>query len=225
MSGLIPPEAVSASAAVQSPSHAAPAEPETKPQKAMATVAFGMSGSGRSSPGGSPRSPGGMTMSKGNVPFKIPDYVEDAPEDLVLSRPSLTLETPAANPAVAKLKQNPRPQSPELSPSTSQPPSQLPSRMASRHSYGPIVDFSENHVPFSKTPVVAPQESDEDSDDGLFAMPLKAKPAPPSQRQRHSFQGRLRRLSRSTRSKAFIDSCDKAAEGSASVAKPVSSRA
>lgn len=143
---------------------------------------MGLSGSGRQSPGGSPRSPGEITMSKGHVPFRIPDYEEDvsnapSPEQTV----ALTNPAPFANPAVTNLRERSR--SPNLSPSSSRPPQSTLSRESSRVSvYGPTLDFEESRVSFvSKSPALNPvdSEDDDDSDDGLFAAPL-ARAGPPT---------------------------------------------
>jgi len=142
---------------------------------------FGQSGSGRQSPGGSPRSPGEITMSKGHVPFRIPDYEEDLLDAPPTSKPSLSLEMPAQNPAVANLRNRSR--SP-ISPSSSRAPNSTLSRESSRVSvYGPTLDFTEARVDFvTKTPAALdPVSSDDDSDDGLFQRPLaRAADAPPT---------------------------------------------
>ncbi|KAF2838509.1 Pkinase-domain-containing protein [Patellaria atrata CBS 101060] len=171
------------------PSSGGPASSEApaKPQRALTMVGFGENGtgSGKSSPIGSPRSPG-FTMSKGNVPFKIPDYEEEVPEDLVLEKPTLKLQTPASNPAsnphIEKLKLAQKMHSPEVSPATASPPPNALSRMSSRRSYGPNLDFQEAPISFARSPALPPQDSDDDSDDGLFAAPLRKNndPAPPS---------------------------------------------
>lgn len=154
-------------------------------QRVLQESGFGnMSGSGRNSPGGSPRSPGSLTMSKGNVPFKIPDYEEDVPDDISLDRPNLTLRMPSApNPTITKLKdeQITRSKSPDVSPHSAHPPASALSRESSRISvYGPTIDFEEARVSFhSKSPMLAPVDSDDDSDEGLFAMPI-AKAGPPT---------------------------------------------
>ena len=134
--------------------------------RALQTVDFGAGGSGRNSPGGSPRSPG-FTNGKNNLIFKIPDYEEGPEQVRELRRPSLTLQMPTKNPSIEKLKRGP---SPSISPSTDAPPARKPS-ILSRRSYGPAFTFKESEVTFSKTPVLE-QDSDEDSDDGLFAKPL-----------------------------------------------------
>ncbi|KAF3491456.1 mitogen activated protein kinase kinase kinase 3 [Arthroderma uncinatum] len=62
--------------------------------------------------------------------------------------------------------------------------STLPSKptLQSRKSYGPDFDFQESPVPFAKSPL--PQEdSDDDSDSGLFAKPL-ARPTPPQAKRK-----------------------------------------
>ncbi|KAF2732820.1 MAP kinase [Polyplosphaeria fusca] len=191
-------------------------------QKLLQESGFGqLSGSGRNSPGASPRSPGSFTMSKGNVPFKIPDYEEDVPEDVSLDRPSLTLRMPtAAIPAVAKLRDDPivRGKSPDLSPRTERPRSTL-SREPSRVSvYGPTIDFEETRVSFvSKSPMLAPVSSDDDSDEGLFAKPL-AKMGPPTPAKDTAPMNDLRRKRpslklKTSRSKNSLDQFgDKSAE-------------
>ncbi|ORX97284.1 hypothetical protein BCR34DRAFT_607328 [Clohesyomyces aquaticus] len=147
-------------------------------QRVLQANNFGQSSaSGRNSPGGSPRSPGSFTMSKGNVPFKIPDYEEDTTDDEYFEKPNLKLKMPApSNPAISKLKdeQVPRGKSPDISPHSARP-SQSLSRESSRMSvYGPTIDFEEARVSFvSKSPMLDPVDSsDDDSDDGLFAKPL-----------------------------------------------------
>ncbi|EFQ98268.1 ste/ste11/ste11-unclassified protein kinase [Nannizzia gypsea CBS 118893] len=62
--------------------------------------------------------------------------------------------------------------------------STLPSKptLQTRKSYGPDFDFQESTVPFAKSPL--PQEdSDDDSDSGLFAKPI-ARPAPPQAKRK-----------------------------------------
>ncbi|KAI9724956.1 MAG: hypothetical protein M1812_000232 [Candelaria pacifica] len=143
---------------------------DVKGQRAMASVDFGAPGSGRSSPGGSPRSPG-FTWGKGNTLFKIPDYEEDMTEENPADTAIVSTRKPS-NPALAKLKQEQRPVSPAVSPASENPPSRPISRAFSRRSYGPNLDFKETPVSFEKAPVIPLQYLDEDSDDGLFAVPL-----------------------------------------------------
>ena len=159
--------------------------------------------SGRNTPG-SPRSPGQITMSKGDVPFMIPDY--EVPDDINLTnggstnrsngtnsstgtiRPSLTVNTGAGltgimapNPVVDRLKQAEKSgqsqtvPADEVSPKTAhgQGEGNL-SRMSSRRSYGPNFDFKEAPVQWkSMGPTAVPEEDDSDSDDSLFAKPIR----------------------------------------------------
>lgn len=149
-------------------------------QKILHDNAFGsMSGSGRNSPGGSPRSPRSLTMSKGNIPFMIPDYEEDIPEDVSLdNKPLLKLQMPSApNLTSSKSKDDlaTRKKSPNISPHSAHPPVSALSRESSRISmYAGTIDFDEARVSFHpKAPMLDPVDSDDDdSDDGLFAMPL-----------------------------------------------------
>ncbi|KAI9797944.1 MAG: hypothetical protein M1825_005667 [Sarcosagium campestre] len=158
--------------------------------RAMGTVDFGSTaGSGRSSPR-TPTSPG-FTWGKGNTLFKIPDYV-DAPDGAQQQqqqqlehqraqqqqgqqeekeqrkaqspvKPELGLKIPE-NPAVANIRKSQKDASPNVSPSSKVPPSV-------RRSYGPDFEFKDNDVTFSKASVQQP-ETDDDSDDGLFAVPI-----------------------------------------------------
>ena len=138
----------------------------SKRQRALQSIDFGRSGSGRSSPGGSPRSPG-FTHGKNNMLFKIPDYEEGMQEDYETKKPDLVLRMPG-NPSLDKIRRGP---SPAISPGTENPPARTKSILSSRRSYGPAFTFKENEVTFAKTPRVE-QQSDDDSDDGLFAVPL-----------------------------------------------------
>lgn len=138
----------------------------TKPERAMQSVNFGASSCGRSSPGGSPRSPG-FTWGKGNTLFKIPNYEEGAPQVDPTEKPNLSLQMPT-NPSFEKLLQGP---SPAISPASAYPPTRNPSQLSSRRSYGPDFNFRESEISFAKSPNIQ-QDSDDDSDDGLFAMPI-----------------------------------------------------
>ncbi|KAK4962126.1 hypothetical protein LTR28_004763 [Elasticomyces elasticus] len=83
----------------------------------------------------------------------------------------------AANPAVSRLKESSnassgRSRTPDLSPRAANPPESSLSRMSSRRSYGPSFELPDEPVAFASSPGMMPHESDEDSDDGLFAVPL-----------------------------------------------------
>ncbi|KAI9877740.1 MAG: hypothetical protein M1830_002960 [Pleopsidium flavum] len=138
----------------------------TKPERAMQSVNFGASSSGRSSPGGSPRSPG-FTWGKGNTLFKIPDYEEGANHVDGTEKPNLSLQI-LPNPSVEKLSRGP---SPAVSPASANPPTRNSSQLSSRRSYGPAFNFKESEISFAKSPNIQ-QDSDDDSDDGLFAVPI-----------------------------------------------------
>jgi mitogen-activated protein kinase kinase kinase len=140
---------------------------QNPPRNALQSVDFANAGKRGSSPGSS--SPA-FTWAKGNVIFKVPDYDEGG-----LEPPGIPKINMPPAPAVQRLRRK------DASPSLS-PASEHPSRAvnpSNRKSYGPDFDFEEEDISFEKSPV--PQEdSDEDSDDGLFAIPLTAKSLPKS---------------------------------------------
>lgn len=160
------------------------AERSDTPQRALKSIEYGRggSGSGRNSPGGSPRSPG-FTYGKNNMLFKIPDYEEGSPpEGNDGHKPSLAIKMPR-NPSIEKLQRGP---SPAISPGTQSPPKRKISVM-SRRSYGPAFVFKETEVTFVKKPVMHESSDDDDSDNGLFAVPiLKTKPTKSASSQVHS---------------------------------------
>jgi mitogen-activated protein kinase kinase kinase len=155
----------------------------TRPsQQILKDSGFGAApGSGRNSPGGSPRSPGEITMSKGNIPFIIPDYVEAFQDEVDFEKPSLTLAMPTPpHPTVDKLKDQ-RPRSPDFSPTSARAPPSALTRESSRVSiYGPTHDFEEARVSFHTTAhnLDSVDSEDDDSDDGLFAAPLAGRSPP-----------------------------------------------
>ena len=140
----------------------------SRPSPSLQTVGFGQNGSARNSPGGSPRSPG-FTYGKNDMLFKIPDYNEDDPNGTESKKPSLALQTQIAkNPSVEKMRRGP---SPSISPGSQNPPSRKSSVFGRPKSYGPAFSFKESEVAFDQKPQ-AEEDSDADSDDGLFAKPL-----------------------------------------------------
>lgn len=138
------------------------------PQRALKSIDFGRTESGsRGNSPGSPRSPG-FTYGKNDMLFKIPDYEEGPPRENEAHKPSLSLHTPK-NPSIEGLQRGP---SPSISPRTDAPPQRQVS-LHSRLSHGPAFDFKESKVPFTKkTAPQQPSDSDDDSDDGLFAVPI-----------------------------------------------------
>ena len=161
--------------ATEWPSNANQSPP--KPQKALRSIEFGRSsGSRGSSPGGSPQSPG-FTYGKNKMLFRIPYYEENKTNEAQESTgPALSVKSPK-NQSIESLR---RP-SPQISPSSEAPPVRRPSTV-SRRSYGPAFSFNENEVKFSKAPPLL-QDSDEDSDDGLFARPLAHKQSSHSEKE------------------------------------------
>lgn len=145
---------------------------DNKDKRAMTTVDFGTSASGRSSPRSAGGTPGSLTWGKGDTPFKVPDY---KPEENGTPHDS-TAPSSAENSAIAKMRQEElrRAASPvDVSPSSANTPGGLP---GDRRSYGPNVDFTEPKISFER-PQALPQDddSDDDSDDGLFAIPIAAR--------------------------------------------------
>ena len=148
-------------------------------QRAMASVfRNAQNGANRNSPGNgsSPRSP--ITMSKGGLPFQIPDYESQensAFNDAIQGKPALTLQMPNN---VGKSRSNENKKDDDVSPSTAHPSHEL-RRWPTRKSYGPSFEVPQEEVVFSSSPALAPPEEDpdDDSDDGLFAVPLKQQEA------------------------------------------------
>jgi mitogen-activated protein kinase kinase kinase len=139
-----------------------------------ATLSGGRSGSTQSvdfsqkgsNPGGSPRP--SSTWSKGNIMFNVPDY-DDAGEMMQQTRPR------PPNPRLQDVQSYT--QSPAFSPSTDRAPKPV---FHSRQSFSPDLEFKETNVSFapSPRPPAAQDDSDDDSDDGLFAIPLTNKALP-----------------------------------------------
>jgi mitogen-activated protein kinase kinase kinase len=134
--------------------------------RALQSVDMSESGAKGNSPGGSPRPD--FTWAKGNTRFKVPDY-ESAGND---SRRANT----AIRPPSLVIDRVKRPDaSPIVSPSADPP--HMPA-FPTRKSYGPKFDFQETQVDFTPSPHPDRDDSDEDSDDGLFAIPLTSKSLP-----------------------------------------------
>jgi mitogen-activated protein kinase kinase kinase len=152
---------------------------EGKAQRALTGVDFEKAAAGRQSPG-APKSP--FTLSKGGQQFKVPTYEEDnedgeEDEDTLKAsqhntRPNLSLQMPS-NPSLNKIRDvGPGRRSPDLSPSSTHPPGGGLQRMQSKR--GPSFDVPDRPVDFAPSPAMVREESeDEDSDDGLFAIPLR----------------------------------------------------
>jgi len=140
--------------------------------RAMASVNFSAS---RGSPGGSPP---GFTMSKGNVPFKIPEYESEKHEEIspTDSRPSVQ-NSAARTDSIVRQRSQPElaPISRSVSPS-SPPPAGRKSISGSSVRKGYTTDFVEANVSFGGRPSISNSKeesnSGDDSDDSLFAVPL-----------------------------------------------------
>lgn len=139
-----------------------------KPSPSLQNVGFGQNGSSKSSPSGSPKSPRFM-YGKKDIEFTVPDYEEDDLENANSRKPSLALQTQMPkNPSIERMRRDP---SPSISPSSQHPPSRKGSVFGRPKSYGPAFSFKESEVTFERKPSLK-EESDDDSDDGLFAKPL-----------------------------------------------------
>ncbi|KAK4556520.1 mitogen-activated protein kinase kinase kinase [Recurvomyces mirabilis] len=148
-----------------------------QPQAVSSAAELSRAALKRHGSGATARSP--FTMSKGGQQFKVPDYVDEDGEredetTLKANRPNLSLRTPS-NPMLDKLRSTGRSHSPELSPSAQHPPGQL-SRVVSKR--GPSFDLPARQVDFAPPATTLEEEEDEDSDDGLFAIPLANKTMP-----------------------------------------------
>lgn len=155
---------------------------------AISIVNFGQrerSGSGGGSPrlGGMPGSPGSTTWSSKNVPFLVPDY---SPGETPLEQHPPSQAGLAVNGTVAKMRgEIARAPSPgNVSPSTTRRPSasfagsQAAAAAQKRKSHGPDTEFTDNDVQFSAASTLVKAEDDDsgdDSDDGLFAIPISAR--------------------------------------------------
>ncbi|XMA13888.1 hypothetical protein WAI453_006679 [Rhynchosporium graminicola] len=145
-------------------------------RSAMSTVDFGVNGSRGNSPRSRSGTPGSTTWGKGDQPFIVPDYGEDGGASLTRDR-SLSLKLPEDNATAGTREEGIRriASSTDLSPSSanSKPATNTP---GNRKSYGPNLDFTESNVDFKNSPKQMPQtDSDDDSDDGLFAVPLASR--------------------------------------------------
>ncbi|KAF7548191.1 hypothetical protein G7046_g8762 [Stylonectria norvegica] len=139
---------------------------------AMFAVDSLQSGAGRGNPNLAAGSPGSLTWSQGNLAFFVPDY---SPNGTPLPASNMPQNEREAKPHQTV----PRTTSPvELSPNSTRTRNTFPTKQPQRRkSHGPDLDYedSDTDVQFSKpAPVVqqADEDSGDDSDDGLFAIPL-----------------------------------------------------
>lgn len=131
------------------------------------------------SPGNPAKNP--FTMSKGGQQFKVPAYDEmdwdDGEEETIKAsqRPTLAIKMPS-DPNTAQTRSTARARTPELSPSSHHPPPSQLNRMQSKR--GPSFDLPARQVDFAQSPAMREEDENEDSDDGLFAIPLANKTDP-----------------------------------------------
>ncbi|MDB5911241.1 MAG: hypothetical protein JWP34_5358, partial [Massilia sp.] len=154
---------------------------------AMSTVDFG---EGRNSPK-APGSPGTVTWSRGNLPFVVPDYSPGGTplghrQDDARTQGPFSVSKPE-NGTVAKMLQAAQPHQRAPSPRAVSPrASRRPSDFSSGHhpsgrrkSQGPDVEFQESEVSFARAsqgrPAPGVYDSGDDSDDGLFAVPISSR--------------------------------------------------
>ncbi|OTB12246.1 hypothetical protein K445DRAFT_66785 [Daldinia sp. EC12] len=151
---------------------------EQRGKGAMASVDFGMTGSGRSNSRTRSGSPGSLTWSRGDIPFVVPDYSPGG-TPLFGNRGKSQLDPITKMRDIAQRAPSPG----DLSPSTAHPaPGATPgpgNTTTNRpKSYGPNVDFTDTDVQFSAPSVSAKpldDDSGDDSDDGLFAIPMRGR--------------------------------------------------
>ncbi|OWP06282.1 BcBCK1, mitogen-activated protein kinase [Marssonina coronariae] len=145
-------------------------------RSAMASVELKSRGSSSRSLSGTP---GSTTWGKGDTSFTVPDYSPGESASSSCNR-ALTLTIPENTVmnkiAEEEVKGTPSPV--ELSPNSAHatPGVNTP---GNRKSYGPNLDFTESSIDFKNpSPQNAQTDSDDDSDDGLFAVPIASrKPA------------------------------------------------
>ncbi|EOO02012.1 putative map kinase kinase kinase protein [Phaeoacremonium minimum UCRPA7] len=131
-----------------------------------------------------PGSPGSITWSRGNVPFLVPDYSPGG-TPLLPGDDSFDGGKPAENGTVAKMRQAAAETATRraVSPGNVSPTAVAGSgsgfAQPRRKSHGPDVDFTETEVSFSRPAAPAIQasgdDSGDDSDDGLFAVPISSR--------------------------------------------------
>jgi mitogen-activated protein kinase kinase kinase len=146
---------------------------------AMSTVDFGGTGSGRSSPRSASGTPGSVTWGRGDQSFIVPDYSppDDGPNDRDFGAP-LKLNIPESL-KIGKLREEETRRIPspgELSPNSAHAVAGM-NVPGNRKSYGPNLDFTESNIVFESAPTPQTEhvDSEDDSDDGLFAVPIASR--------------------------------------------------
>ncbi|PGH18894.1 STE/STE11/BCK1 protein kinase [Polytolypa hystricis UAMH7299] len=138
------------------PSVGASSPISTEPLSARPRLEINASGLRHGSPNSSPRLPV-FTWGKNNTLFKVPDYKDQDAANVAQAEQARTNLMPAQ-----------QEKSRSVSPGSAHPESD-----PSRASFGADFDFQENEVSFAHSSSIPEQDSDGDSDDGLFAKPLR----------------------------------------------------
>lgn len=142
---------------------------------ALSPADFGNISSVKGSPRSANGAPGGLMWGKADTTSTVTDSSQPRDEDSAGS-----LQT-ADSSDVSKFPQSSLggglPSS-DLSPNSAQGGSYTGMIPGDRRSYGPNLDFTESNVVFEKAPSAAASDSDDDSDDGLFAVPIASRKTP-----------------------------------------------
>ena len=152
------------------PSSSSGFDPNDRSKRTLTGLDRGATGSGKSSPK-STGTPGSVTWGKGDTSFKVPDYMgsETMMLDNSVRSAALSLRIPDDD-SVPKAQHGKSPS--DLSPSSAHHAAGL-GMPGNRKSYGPNFDFTESDINFATSPRTPESDvSEEDSDDGLFAVPL-----------------------------------------------------
>ncbi|RDW67930.1 hypothetical protein BP6252_09326 [Coleophoma cylindrospora] len=147
---------------------------------AMTAVDFDASASGKSSPRSGSGTPGSRTWGKGDTSFTVPDYAPEDNGNSLDRGAALAVKIPdTATLNKMRDEEHRRATSPsDLSPSSAHTHSSLHSAPGAgdRKSYGPNLNFTESNVVFENSQLPTEQaDSDDDSDDGLFAVPIASR--------------------------------------------------
>lgn len=143
-------------------------------KSSIAIVDLGNAGSRSSSPRSTVETPSSLPYSKGESPFGVPDYARG---DEDFSTLLLSLKIPDSS-AMSKMRQG---EARNATFSATSPKSTRDSYMGgsgTRKSYGPDLNFTESEVFFENVAPSQEADDDEDSDDGLFVVPIANKSNP-----------------------------------------------
>ncbi|RKF58147.1 putative mitogen-activated protein kinase [Golovinomyces cichoracearum] len=134
-------------------------------RSAMSYIDFATSASGRSSPRSGIGTPGSTNWAKAHTSY-ISDDKDDTNSENDISLPL------QMNVDIMEIENEVITKSEDLSPSSAYPESAT-DKPTDRKSYGPNLEFTESSIYFKNSaPELEFDDSDDDSDDGLFAVPL-----------------------------------------------------